>query len=113
MWHCPITGRCATPCSTRCEELRLLGSILLAEEGINGTVSGAEQDIRRWFASLHADERLRDLHYKESWAKREPFHRMKVRLKKEIVSLGVPGVDPSRLVGEYVPPQQWNALDFP
>lgn len=93
-----------------CEALGLLGSILLADEGINGTVSGQEKDVRRLFEQLNADDRLRDLNYKESWAVEPPFYRMKVRLKKEIVSLGVEGVDPSRVVGEYVPPQEWNAL---
>ena len=94
----------------RCEELRLLGSILLANEGINGTVSGLEHDIRRLFDDLRVDDRLQDLHYKESWAEEQPFYRMKVRLKKEIVSLGVAGVDPNRVVGQYVQPEQWNDL---
>jgi UPF0176 protein len=94
----------------RCEELGLLGSILLAEEGINGTVSGTGQSVGSLFEGLRADRRLRDLHYKESRAKERPFYRMKVRLKKEIVSLGVDGVDPNRRVGEYVSPQEWNEL---
>ena len=93
-----------------CEELQLLGSIVLAGEGINGTVSGIEKDVCRLFENLQADERLRNLHYKESWADQPPFYRMKVRLKKEIVSLGIGGVDPGRRVGTYVPPQEWNAL---
>jgi len=94
----------------RCENLGLLGSILLAEEGINGTVSGTEGNVRKLFEGLRVDTRLQDLHCKESWAEEQPFYRMKVRLKKEIVSLGVEGVDPNRAVGEYVSPQQWNAL---
>ena len=94
----------------RCDDLGLLGTILLAEEGINGTVSGHSIGVRRLFERLRADERLKDLHYKESWAAEQPFHRMKVRLKKEIVSLGVAGVDPGRIVGEYVQPENWNAL---
>ena len=93
-----------------CEGLGLLGSILLAEEGINGTVSGTQQDVHRLFESLRADQRLHDLHYKESWADEQPFYRMKVRLKKEIVSLGVEGVDPNRVVGEHVHPREWNTL---
>jgi len=95
---------------SRCEDLGLLGSILLAEEGINGTVSGTDQNMHRLFESLREDPRLHDLHYKESRAREQPFYRMKVRLKKEIVSLGVAGVDPGRVVGEYVSPQDWNAL---
>ena len=93
-----------------CEQLGLLGSILLAEEGINGTVSGFENDVHLLFESLRADQRLQDLHYKESSAEEQPFYRMKVRLKNEIVSLGIEGVDPNRVVGEYVPPEGWNAL---
>ncbi len=62
------------------------------------------------FDHLHSDPRLQDLHYKESWADEQPFYRMKVRLKKEIVSLGVDGVDPNQAVGEYVAPQDWNDL---
>ena len=98
------------PLQQRCEDLGLLGTILLAEEGINGTVSGPEAEVRGLFEHLRGDGRLRELHYKESWATDQPFHRMKVRLKKEIVSLGVPGVDPGRTVGEYVQPEDWNAL---
>ncbi len=98
------------PLQQRCEGLGLLGSILLAEEGINGTVSGSEHGIRRLFERLREDQRLEDLHYKESWATEQPFYRMRVRLKKEIVSLGVDGVDPNRAVGTYVPPADWNEL---
>ena len=94
----------------RCEKLGLLGSILLAEEGINGTISGCEANVRRLFDELRDDERFRNLHYKESWAEEQPFYRMKVRLKKEIVSLGVDGVDPNEAVGEYVAPEDWNEL---
>jgi UPF0176 protein len=98
------------PLLQRCEELGLLGSILLAEEGINGTLSGLQQDVQSLFEYLHSDPRLQDLHHKQSWADDQPFYRMKVRLKKEIVSLGVDGVDPNRTVGEYVAPQDWNEL---
>lgn len=94
----------------QCEKLSLLGSILLAEEGINGTISGTVENVERLFDHLRSDPRLQDLHYKESRAEEAPFYRMKVRLKKEIVSLGVEGVDPGRSVGEYVQPENWNAL---
>ena len=93
-----------------CEDLGLLGTILLAAEGLNGTISGSSADVRRLFERLRQDERLEGLHYKESWASDQPFHRMKVRIKNEIVSLGVTGVDPGRIVGEYVQPGNWNAL---
>ena len=93
-----------------CESLDLLGSILLAEEGINGTISGKEANVRALFEALSSDVRLAKLPFKESWAEKPPFHRMKVRLKKEIVSLGVEGVDPGRVVGDYVKPEDWNEL---
>ncbi|NOR19108.1 MAG: rhodanese-related sulfurtransferase [Xanthomonadales bacterium] len=94
----------------RCEDLGLLGTILLAEEGINGTISGSEKSIRRLFERLRQDERMTGLHFKESWASEQVFHRMKVRLKKEIVTLGVEGVDPNRICGEHVKPEDWNGL---
>ncbi|HSM68520.1 MAG TPA: rhodanese-related sulfurtransferase [Xanthomonadales bacterium] len=98
------------PLQQRCAELGLLGTILLAEEGINGTVSGPEAGVRALMSELRADSRFAGLEFKLSWAREVPFYRMKVRLKKEIVSLGVDGIDPRREVGEYVPPLQWNAL---
>jgi len=98
------------PLQQRCEDLGLLGTILLANEGINGTISGLPKKVQRLFERLREDPRFEDLHYKESWAAEQPFYRMRVRLKKEIVSLGVEGVDPRRKVGQYVSPQEWNSL---
>jgi UPF0176 protein len=98
------------PLQQRCEDLGLLGTILLANEGINGTISGLPNKVQRLFERLREDPRFEDLHYKESWAAEQPFYRMRVRLKKEIVSLGVEGVDPRRKVGEYVSPLEWNSL---
>jgi UPF0176 protein len=91
-----------------CQDLGIKGILLLAEEGINGTVAGTRETIDTLKAFL--ESRFNALEYKESWADEMPFHRMKVRLKKEIVTLGVPGIDPSRQVGTYVDPQDWNAL---
>jgi UPF0176 protein len=87
-----------------------MGTILLAREGINGTIGGPEQSVLRLLERLRSDPRLAGLQAKFSWTRKEPFHRMKVRLKKEIVSLGVPGVDPLEAVGEYVAPEDWNEL---
>ena len=98
------------PLRQRCEDLGLMGTILLAAEGINGTVAGPEQKVRRLFERLADDPRLADLSWKESWCEHPPFYRMKVRLKKEIVSMGVGGVDPSERTGRYVSPEEWNAL---
>ncbi|WP_158894105.1 MULTISPECIES: rhodanese-related sulfurtransferase [unclassified Pseudomonas] len=86
------------------------GTLLLAEEGINGTVSGSREGIDAVLAWLRADARLVDIDHKESYCAEQPFYRTKVKLKKEIVTLGVPGVDPSRRVGTYVEPRDWNAL---
>ncbi|MFC3285708.1 oxygen-dependent tRNA uridine(34) hydroxylase TrhO [Litchfieldella rifensis] len=86
------------------------GTLLLAEEGINGTVAGSREGIDALLAWLQADPRLTDIDHKESYCDVPPFYRTKVKLKKEIVSLGVAGVDPNRRVGTYVEPRDWNDL---
>ncbi len=86
------------------------GTLLLASEGINGTVSGSPDAIaalKHWFAQ---DPRLQGMTYKESEVDRQPFYRTKVKLKKEIVTLGVETVDPRKEVGQYVEPEHWNEL---
>lgn len=98
------------PLLARCRELDIRGTLLLAEEGINGTLSGSRSAIDAFLAGLRADARLAALEHKESFSTHHPFRRLKVKLKKEIVTLGVPGVDPNRLVGTYVEPEDWNAL---
>ena len=86
------------------------GTLLLAEECINGTVSGTRTAINALLAWFRLDARLADIDHKESYCDEQPFYRTKVKLKKEIVTLGVPGVDPNQRVGTYVEPQDWNAL---
>ena len=98
------------PLMAVCEAHQVKGTLLLAREGINGTIAGPEAGVRAVLAHLHADPRLSALTPKESWSHKPPFLRMKVRLKKEIVTLGVPELDPNRTVGRYVKPQDWNAL---
>lgn len=93
-----------------CVANKLKGTLLLAHEGINGTVAGSRAGIDALLAFLRADARLATLEHKESLAEEMPFYRMKVRLKKEIVTLGVPGIDPNVKVGTYVAPEDWNAL---
>lgn len=88
----------------------VMGTILLAHEGINGTVAGPANGVRNLLSEIRTDERFRELEHKESWAGENPFYRMKVRLKKEIVTLGVDGINPAIEVGEYVEPEDWNAL---
>lgn len=86
------------------------GTLLLAEEGINGTIAGSRQAIDTVLAYLRSDPRLVDIAHKESFDDHMPFYRMKVKLKKEIVTMGVPGIDPNQRVGTYVEPTQWDAL---
>jgi UPF0176 protein len=88
----------------------LLGTILLAHEGINGTIAGPREGVAQLFAWCGRVKGLEDLGYKVSYCGENPFHRLKVRLKKEIVTLGVEGIDPTRQAGEYVPPEKWNEL---
>ena len=86
------------------------GTVLLAAEGINGTIAGPETGVRAVLAHLRSDPRLAALEAKESHAETMPFRRLKVRLKREIVTLGVPDLDPTETVGTYVDPADWNAL---
>jgi len=93
-----------------CNAHGIKGTLLLAQEGINGTIAGLPEKIHAVLAHLRSDPRMASLEHKESWADDMPFYRMKVRLKKEIVKLGVPGVDPNKMAGKYVKPEDWNAL---
>ena len=86
------------------------GTILVAGEGINGTVSGSREGIDALLAFLRSQPGMTALEHKESYTDECPFLRTKVRLKKEIVTLGIKGVDPNRTVGTYVDPQDWNDL---
>jgi UPF0176 protein len=86
------------------------GTLLLAHEGINGTVAATRAGIDGLLSWLKNDPRFIDLDHKESYCDEQPFYRSKVKLKKEIVTLGVPGVDPNQAVGTYVEPEDWNAL---
>jgi UPF0176 protein len=93
-----------------CETNGVKGTLLLAAEGINGTIAGPEAGVRAVLARLRSDARLATLEHKESWTDVQPFYRMKVRLKKEIVTMGVPEVHPALMAGQYVKPADWNAL---
>ena len=88
----------------------LRGTLLLAQEGINGTVAGSRDAIDALLAFLKNDPRLAGVSYKESFVDETPFLRTRVKLKKEIVTMGVEGIDPKRVVGTYVQPKDWNAL---
>lgn len=93
-----------------CEQHGIKGSILIAEEGINATIAGTQNGIDMVLESLQDDPRFELLTVKFSHADYQPFGRMKVRLKREIVRLKVDDIDPSREVGTYVDPDDWNAL---
>lgn len=99
-----------TPLKKFCDAHQLKGTILLAQEGINSTIAGSREAIDALLVHLRNDARLQNLEHKESYCQGIPFQRMKVRLKKEIVTLGVPNIDPRHRVGKYVDPKEWNAL---
>lgn len=86
------------------------GTLLLAKEGINGTVAGSRAAIDALLDYLRADPRLQTLSYKESYTDTPPFLRSRVKLKREIVTMGVEGIDPRNSVGTYVKPADWNQL---
>jgi UPF0176 protein len=94
-----------------CQAQGIRGTIILAAEGINGTIAAASREpIDSVLSFLRSDPRLANLEYQESYADSLPFERMKVELKREIVTIGLPGVDPNERVGTYVSPKDWNAL---
>lgn len=86
------------------------GTLLLANEGINGTVAGTREGIDALLAYLQQEDVVGQIVYKESYDSELPFYRTKVKLKKEIVTMGVEGIDPKEVVGTYVKPDQWNEL---
>ena len=98
------------PLLAMCEAHGIKGTMLLAAEGINGTIAGRPDDVRAVLTYVRSNPQLAELEHKESWASALPFYRMKVRLKKEIVTLGLPDVHPALMAGQYVAPQDWNAL---
>jgi UPF0176 protein len=98
------------PLLNLCQQYNIKGTILLAAEGINGTIAGTRSSIDTMLAALRSDPCFADLEHKESTATKAPFDRLKVRLKQEIVTFGIPTVNPSNLVGTYVKPQDWNEL---
>ena len=93
-----------------CLDRHIRGTLLLAHEGINGTVAGSDSAIDELLNYLRADDRLADLDCKFSSHQERPFLRMKVKLKREIVTMGQEDIDPNVCVGRYASPQEWNAL---
>ena len=93
-----------------CEKNNIMGTILIANEGINGTISGKTNEINQTISLLKSDKRFTNIEIKYSSSDKQPFHRMKVRLKKEIVTIGLPKINPNKKVGTYVKPDDWNDL---
>lgn len=91
-------------------KLDMSGTLLLAEEGLNGTVAGRYESVGQFVQYLRSTEEFHDIEIKYSMDSERPFHRMKVRLKREIVSMGRPEVQPAEMTGTYVAPEDWNDL---
>ena len=98
------------PLQDLCDARHVKGLLLLAHEGVNGTIAGLPDDVHAVLDWLKRDARLANLVHKEAYADRNPFYRMRVRLKREIVTLGVPALNPALNAGQYVKPADWNAL---
>lgn len=98
------------PLQAACSEANVYGTLLVAPEGINGTIAGTRDGIDQVLSALRSLPGCADLDHKESHAESMPFHRMRVRLKKEIVTMGEPGTDPNAIVGDYVDPEDWNDM---
>jgi UPF0176 protein len=98
------------PLLEKMKELDIRGTLLLASEGINGTVSGTQDAIDNLLTWLREIPEFSEIDYKLSFDEEQPFYRTKVKLKKEIVTMGIQGIDPKRVVGTYVKPKDWNTL---
>jgi len=92
------------------DSLSVKGTLLLAREGINGTISGTKVSLEKVLVYLQSDPRFLDLEFKFSYSKKIPFKRLKVKLKKEIVTMGLTEIDPTHSAGTYVKPKDWNEL---
>ena len=103
-------GTLQAPLLGCCRAAGVKGTLLLAQEGINGTIAGSDAGIAAVLDHIRTLPGCADLEVKFSRAPALPFHRMKVRLKREIVTMGQPNIDPLGSVGTYVPPADWNAL---
>lgn len=106
----PDCSALRVPLQEVCDAAGVKGTLLLAQEGINGTIAGSPEGIDRVLAHVRQLPGCADLEVKDSWAAQMPFYRMKVRLKREIVTMGEPDIDPLQSVGHYVAPEAWNAL---
>ena len=93
-----------------CNKNKVMGTILIANEGVNGTISAKPKNLKKALISIQKDNRLSNIEIKYSSTDKQPFHRMKVRLKKEIVTIGLPEINPNKTVGKYIKPEDWNDI---
>ena len=108
--HFPDFESFRTPLKSLMLKNEVRGTVLLAHEGINGTIAGKREGIDAVIALIKKDSRFSELVTKESISNSNPFYRTKVKLKKEIVTMGVENIDPNDIVGTYVAPRDWNDL---
>ena len=99
-----------TALKAACIAAGIKGTLLLAPEGINGTIAGTRAGIDAALEVIRQLPGCKDIEHKEAWAYEPPFQKMKVRLKTEIVRMAVPAIDPNEIVGTYIEPEDWNAL---
>ena len=93
-----------------CNKSNVMGTILIANEGVNGTISAKPREIEKTLISIQKDDRFSEIEIKYSSTNKQPFHKMRVRLKKEIVTIGLPEINPNKTVGTYVKPEEWNDI---
>jgi UPF0176 protein len=98
------------PLLAKMHELNIKGTIILAAEGINGSFAGHHEQMHFFYQFIHQDNRLSDIHFKETFDKENPFEKSKVKLRQEIVTMGIKDVDPLKTVGTYLNPEEWNEL---
>jgi UPF0176 protein len=103
-------GELREPLHQAMDEHGVKGTLLLAKEGINGTIAGTREGIDAVLDFIRKDSRLEKVDTKESYDDEIPFYRTRVKLKKEIVTMGIESIDPKEIVGTYVDPKDWNAL---
>ena len=94
----------------RCDEAGVRGTFILATEGLNSTIAGPKEGVDAVLAFIRADERFADMPHRECTADHLPFHRLRIAIRPEIVTLGDPSVNPNEMVGEHVEPEDWNAI---
>ena len=96
------------PMLKKMHETNIKGTVILAQEGINGSFAGTREEMDIYYQYLRQDSRLADLRFKETFDEENPFSKAKVKLRKEIVTMGIKEVDPTQTVGTYLSPEEWH-----